>query len=103
MEDNTYKIKGVTYWAKPEHPPVVGKGTLRDYLGETLRDVRKSRDMKLRDVNEISSVSIGFLSNVERGQKEASSEIIESLCDSMDVKMSDLLRMAADKLEKIGK
>lgn len=95
---DTYKVKGVTYWRKPL--PVVGKGKLRDYMGEALREVRKSQKLEMRD---IPGVSIGHISEVERGIKECSSEVFESMCDGVNVKMSQILRITADKLEKVGK
>ncbi len=64
---------------------------LRDALGETLRDARNSQSRTLRDVSTAANVSLGYLSEVERGRKEASSELLASICDALDLQMSDVL------------
>lgn len=92
----TYKDKGVIKWRKEPAPP----GVMRDYLGATLRKVRQSKKLRLRDID---GVSLGYVSEIETGKKEVSSEILEALCDSIGVKMSDVLRETADRLEKVGK
>jgi len=64
---------------------------LRDALGETLRDARNSQSRTLRDVSTAANVSLGYLSEVERGRKEASSELLASICDALELQMSDVL------------
>ena len=64
---------------------------LRSALGETLRDARNRQNRTLRDVSTAANVSLGYLSEVERGRKEASSELLASICDALDVELSDLL------------
>lgn len=64
---------------------------LRDALGETLRDARNRQNRTLRDVSTAANVSLGYLSEVERGRKEASSELLASICDALDLELSDLL------------
>ena len=64
---------------------------LRDALGETLRDARTSQSRTLRDVSTAANVSLGYLSEVERGRKEASSELLASICDALELQMSDVL------------
>jgi len=64
---------------------------LRDALGGTLRDARTSQNRTLRDVSMAANVSLGYLSEVERGRKEASSELLASICDALDLQMSDVL------------
>lgn len=64
---------------------------LRDALGETLRDARTRQNRTLRDVSMAANVSLGYLSEVERGRKEASSELLASICDALDVELSDVL------------
>ena len=68
----------------------------RRLLGETLRQVRLDRGMTLRDVSADARVSLGYISEIERGQKEASSELLASLCQAMDLPLSDVLRDVAD-------
>lgn len=106
----TYTRNGITYWRKPEElqkneetNTVPVNGAMRFYLGDTLRTVRTEKNLTLREVKDQSHVSLGYVSEVERGRKEVSSEFLEHICSSMDIKMSEVLRMTADKLEKIGK
>ncbi|MGY1603831.1 helix-turn-helix domain-containing protein [Geodermatophilus sp. SYSU D00815] len=64
---------------------------LRTQLGNTLRGHRLRQRRTLRDVSGKARVSLGYLSEVERGQKEASSELLASICDALDVELADLL------------
>ena len=64
---------------------------LRDALGETLRDARTQQNRTLRDVSTAANVSLGYLSEVERGRKEASSELLASICDALDLELADVL------------
>ncbi|WP_395728906.1 helix-turn-helix domain-containing protein [Nakamurella sp.] len=64
---------------------------LRNAVGETLRDARTRQNRTLRDVSTAANVSLGYLSEVERGRKEASSELLASICDALDLELSDLL------------
>jgi len=64
---------------------------LRTQLGTTLRGHRLSQRRTLRDVSGAARVSLGYLSEVERGQKEASSELLASICDALDLELADLL------------
>src|SRR5688572_4500892 len=64
---------------------------LRTQLGNTLRGHRQSQRRTLRDVSGRARVSLGYLSEVERGQKEASSELLASICDALDLELADLL------------
>lgn len=71
---------------------------LRHGVGDVMRDYRIERGMTLRDVAERSSVALGYLSELERGQKEASSEILASIAQAFDVPLSQLIREVADRL-----
>ncbi len=72
---------------------------MREMLGETLREVRMGESLTLRDVSSVARVSLGYLSEVERGQKEASSELLNAICGALDVPLSDVLRRVSDKLD----
>lgn len=65
---------------------------LRRLLGDELRRTRQSQQRTLREVSTAARVSLGYLSEVERGQKEPSSELLAAICDALDVRLSDLLR-----------
>lgn len=68
----------------------------RQELGEVLRDARRSQGRTLRQVSSDARVSLGYLSEIERGQKEASSELLASLCQALDVPLSDVLSEVSD-------
>ena len=68
----------------------------RRLLGDVLRDLRMQRGMALRELSADARVSLGYISEIERGQKEASSELLASLCGALDVPLSDVLREVAD-------
>ena len=64
----------------------------RRLLGDVLRNKRMQRGMTLREVSAEARVSLGYISEIERGQKEASSELLASLCTALDVPLSEVLR-----------
>jgi transcriptional regulator with XRE-family HTH domain len=68
----------------------------RRLLGEVLRDRRMQRGLTLREVSKEARVSLGYISEIERGQKEASSELLSSLCHALDMPLSDVLRSVSD-------
>lgn len=70
---------------------------LRNELGDVLRDARLTQGKTLRDVSSVALVSLGYLSEVERGQKEASSELLASICEALDLPMSDVLQRVSDR------
>ena len=76
----------------------------RRLLGDVLRGARMQRGMTLRELSAEARVSLGYISEIERGQKEASSELLASLCQAMDLPLSDVLRDVADAvaLEEIA-
>ena len=71
---------------------------LREEIGDVLRGARQRQGRTLRDVSSTARVSLGYLSEVERGQKEASSELLLSICDALDVPMSSVLRSVSDRV-----
>lgn len=76
--------------------------TLRGAIGYVLRDLRSRAHSTLREVSEKAGVSLGYLSEVERGQKEASSELLTSIAQSLGVSASQLLRLVADRLDALA-
>jgi len=71
---------------------------MRHEIGDVLRDYRLRREMTLRDVSSKASVALGYLSELERGQKEASSEILYSIAGALNVPLSQILCETADRL-----
>lgn len=68
----------------------------RRMLGDVLRSERMQRGLTLRQVSADARVSLGYISEIERGQKEASSELLASLCAALDLPLSDVLREVSD-------
>jgi transcriptional regulator with XRE-family HTH domain len=64
---------------------------LREVIGDELRRVRQDQGRTLRDVSAAAAVSLGYLSEVERGQKEASSELLAAICGALDVSLAQVL------------
>ncbi|MBO0829988.1 MAG: helix-turn-helix transcriptional regulator [Streptosporangiales bacterium] len=64
---------------------------LRQILGDVLRQHRMRQGRTLREVSGAARVSLGYLSEVERGQKEASSELLAAICLALGVRLSDVL------------
>jgi len=64
---------------------------LRSHIGQCLRTQRISQNRTLRDVAKTARVSLGYLSEVERGQKEASSELLNAICSALDLSLSKVL------------
>ena len=64
---------------------------LREAVGRSLRAARTEQSRTLRDVAREARVSLGYLSEVERGQKEASSELPNSICEALGLQLSALM------------
>lgn len=70
---------------------------LREAIGDRLRHARTNQRRTLRDISRAAKVSLGYLSEVERGQKEASSELLASICEALALPLGELLhKVAAD-------
>jgi len=68
----------------------------RRLLGEVLRSQRMRQGLTLRQVSADARVSLGYISEVERGQKEASSELLAAICAALDVPLSEILSEVSD-------
>jgi transcriptional regulator with XRE-family HTH domain len=75
---------------------------LRRLLGDALRRQRLRQERTLRDVSAGARVSLGYLSEVERGQKEASSELLAAICRALGVQLSEVLRDVTDELHLLA-
>lgn len=63
---------------------------LRTHVGDVIRESRREQGRTLRDVSSTARVSLGYLSEVERGEKEASSELLASICGALHLPLSAL-------------
>ncbi len=73
---------------------------MRRLLGEVLRRRRVTQGRTLREVAASARVSLGYLSEVERGRKEASSELLAAICAALGLPMSTLMREVSDELAR---
>ena len=72
---------------------------MRQLRGEWLREVRNADQRTLREVSSSARVSLGYLSEIERGQKEPSSELLNAICGALGVPLSFVLRRVSDKFD----
>jgi hypothetical protein len=72
---------------------------LRTLIGAALRSERLGQSRTLRNVSQAARVSLGYLSEIERGQKEASSELLAAICTALEVRLIDVLH---DVLTSVG-
>jgi transcriptional regulator with XRE-family HTH domain len=73
---------------------------MRELIGESLREERVNQGKTLREVSKTARVSLGYLSEVERGQKEASSELLASICGALELPLSVVLSTVSEKLAR---
>ncbi|MBY6366394.1 helix-turn-helix domain-containing protein [Rhodococcoides corynebacterioides] len=74
---------------------------LREALGDSLRRTRVAQSRTLREVSTTARVSLGYLSEVERGRKEASSELLNAICEALDVPLSHVLSDVSEALTPV--
>ena len=82
-----------------ELPPAKQKGDLLSAIGDTLRAERTERGLTLKQVAEGAHVSVSYLAEIERGEKDPSSKVLESIARGLDVELADLLVRIASALE----
>ncbi len=73
---------------------------LREELGDVLRHARRDQGRTLRDISAKASVSLGYLSEVERGEKEASSELVAAICHALELPMSVVFTEIAQRADR---
>jgi len=74
---------------------------LREAIGDRLRHARTTQHRTLREVSRAARVSLGYLSEVERGRKEASSELLAAICDALELPLADLLHLVASDVTAV--
>jgi transcriptional regulator with XRE-family HTH domain len=79
--------------------PAQRKTDLLSAIGETLRATRNDRGLTLRQVAEGAHVSISYLAEIERGEKDPSSRVLESVAEGLGVELAGLLVRIAATLE----
>jgi transcriptional regulator with XRE-family HTH domain len=73
---------------------------IREVIGETLRGIRLRQRRTLRQISADARVSLGYLSEIERGQKEPSSELLAAICAALDIRLSDLFAEVTDVMRR---
>ena len=71
---------------------------LRQEIGDVLREQRQQQSRTLREVSAAARVSLGYLSEVERGEKEASSELLASICGALHLPLSEVLGQVSERV-----
>jgi transcriptional regulator with XRE-family HTH domain len=74
---------------------------LRRVIGDALRARRQGQHRTLREISTAANVSLGYLSEIERGQKEPSSELLAAICTALGSRLSDVLREASEHLARV--
>ena len=74
---------------------------LRREVGDALRSRRQDLGRTLRDISANAAVSLGYLSEVERGEKEASSELLASICAALELPLSALLHDVSQRVARV--
>ncbi|MQA07182.1 MAG: helix-turn-helix domain-containing protein [Pseudonocardiaceae bacterium] len=75
---------------------------LREAIGDRLRHARTNKDRTLREISRAARVSLGYLSEVERGRKEASSELLAAICEALDLPLAELLTNVATDVSALS-
>jgi transcriptional regulator with XRE-family HTH domain len=73
---------------------------VREVVGDVLRGARTLQGRTLREVSDSARVSLGYLSEVERGRKEPSSELLNAICDALRVPLSQVLIDAGERMAR---
>lgn len=101
-EEDAERVSARSMSAATEATDEPREVSLREVIGHVLRDLRTHDHKTLREVSEKAGVSLGYLSEVERGQKEASSELLSSIAQSLGISTAQMLRMVADYLDSVA-
>ena len=86
--------------AAPPVGPPAKEPLWRDLVGDVLRRERLAQERTLKDVADAARISMPYLSEVERGRKEASSELLSAICGALDVPLSRVLADAGEEMER---
>jgi len=105
--DSGYRKRVIPRLATVSDAPAADAATtvapivMRRVIGDRLRSTRLGQERTLREVSGSARVSLGYLSEVERGQKEASSELLSAICGALHVPLSQLLREVSDDIAAV--
>lgn len=94
-------MEAVEIRSQPTDEEPVVRRDLLSAIGETLRSIRNERNLTLRQVSEGSHVSVSYLAEIERGEKDPSSRVLESVAAGLDIEVSELLIQISAALEPV--
>ncbi|MEI7033195.1 helix-turn-helix transcriptional regulator [Streptomyces pratensis] len=83
-------------------PPPPPEPLWRDLVGDVLRRERRAQGRTLKDVAEAARISMAYLSEVERGRKEASSEVLAAAARALGLSLADVLALAGERLVRLA-
>ncbi len=81
--------------------PAAREPLFRDLIGDVLRRERLAQERTLKDVADAARISMPYLSEVERGRKEASSEVLAAAAHALGLGLGDLLSLAQSELVRL--
>ncbi|MDX3575039.1 helix-turn-helix transcriptional regulator, partial [Streptomyces sp. ID05-47C] len=84
-----------------DRPPTPREPLWRDLVGDVLRRERQAQERTLKDVADTARISMPYLSEVERGRKEASSEVLAAAARALGLSLGDLLARAQGELVRL--
>lgn len=84
------------------HRPAAREPLWRDLIGDVLRSERQAQERTLKDVADSARISMPYLSEVERGRKEASSEVLAAAAQALGLSLGDLLARAQGELIRLA-
>jgi transcriptional regulator with XRE-family HTH domain len=90
-------------WALPAQPPPVREPLWRHIVGDVLRRERLAQERTLKDVAETARISVPYLSEIERGRKEPSSEVLAAAARALGLSLTDLLGLAQGELARLAR
>ncbi|MEV0124798.1 helix-turn-helix transcriptional regulator [Streptomyces sp. NPDC050703] len=79
-------------------PPAAREPLWRDVVGDVLRRERLAQERTLKDVADAARISMPYLSELERGRKEASSEVLAAAAHALGLRLTDVLSLAQSRL-----
>lgn len=87
---------------RPDAEPTEHDRPLREVIGDVLREERLDQERTLADVAHDAAVSLPYLSEVERGVKEVSSDVLAAICDALELPLADVLERSAERLRAMA-
>jgi transcriptional regulator with XRE-family HTH domain len=95
------EVRGPTEAKRPAEPREAKEPLWRHLVGDVLRKERLAQERTLKDVADEARISMPYLSEVERGRKEASSEVLAAAAQALGLGLADVLGLAGGELARL--